>query len=192
VAVDPIAKFRRWMADAARAGTDLPESIALATADERGRPSVRYVLLKSAEPGGFVFYTNRESRKGRDLARNPRAALAVYWHATGKQARVEGHVEQVTRREADAYWAERPPASRIASAASSQSRALGSRADLMREVRRLQQQYPNGDPPRPPHWTGYRLIPDEIEFWTRREPRLHHRELFVRRGRSWKRTLLQP
>jgi pyridoxamine 5'-phosphate oxidase len=180
------------MADAARAGTELPESIALATADERGRPSARYVLLKGATADGFVFYTNAESRKGRELARNPRAALAVYWHSTGKQVRVEGRIAQVTRAEADAYWAERPPASRIASAASRQSRELRSRVDLMREVRRLQQTYPDGNVPRPPHWTGYRLIPETIEFWTRKEPRLHQRELFTRKGRSWKRTLLQP
>jgi pyridoxamine 5'-phosphate oxidase len=189
---DPIAKFRRWMAEAERDGAEIPEAIALATADARGRPSVRYVLLKAADAGGFVFYTNSESRKGRELAANPRAALAVYWHSTGKQARVEGRVTQVSAKEADAYWSERPPTSRIASLASRQSRPLADRAELVGAVRRLERRYPQGDPPRPPRWTGYRLIPDSIEFWIRSEPRLHHRELYVRRGGAWSRTLLQP
>jgi pyridoxamine 5'-phosphate oxidase len=189
---DPIAKFRRWMNEATRAGADIPEAVALATADRRGRPSVRYVLLKTARDDAFVFYTNAESRKGRELASNPRAALAAYWHPIGKQARVEGRIEQVAADEADAYWAERPPESRIASLASRQSRPLARRAALLDEVRRLQREYPRGDPPRPARWTGYRLVPDTIEFWIRAEPRLHHRELYVRRGRAWRRTLLQP
>jgi pyridoxamine 5'-phosphate oxidase len=187
-----MSKFRRWMAEAARAGTELPEAVALATADGRGRPSVRYVLLKSARDDGFIFYTNAESAKGRDLAKNPRAALAVYWHATGKQARAAGRVVRVSEAEADAYWAERPAASRIASVASRQSRPLARRADLLRSFRGLERKYRDAGVPRPERWTGYRLIPDAIEFWTRAEPRLHHRELFVRRGRGWTQTLLQP
>ena len=188
----PIAKFRRWMSEAARAGVELADAVALATADARGKPSVRFVLLKTVDDDGFVFYTNAESAKGRDLAANPRAALAVYWHATGKQARVEGRIEPVTSAEADDYWAERPLTSRIASLASRQSRPLANRADLMRRFRDLERKYRNGEVPRPARWTGYRLIPRTIEFWIREEPRLHHRELFVRSGRRWKRTLLQP
>ena len=189
---DPVAKFRRWLREATRAGAELPEAAALATADGRGRPSVRFVLLKSASQEGFVFYTNAESAKGRDLAENPRAALALYWHATGKQVRIEGRVVRVSSSEADAYWAERPVASRIASLVSRQSRPLSRRSDLLRAYRRACREHRDENVPRPERWTGYRLVPEAIEFWIRAEPRLHHRELFKRRGRGWKRTLLQP
>ena len=139
-----------------------------------------------------MFYTNANSAKGRDLATNPHAALAVYWDTLGKQVRAEGRVVPVTIEEADAYWAERPWASRVASAASSQSRTIASRAELVAEYRRLARKYRDEDVPRPPHWTGYRIVPRTVEFWTRAEPRLHHRELFTRRGAAWKRLILQP
>lgn len=192
MAVDPIRRFKAWYAEARRAGAVLPESAALATADARGRPSVRYVLLKDADQRGFVFYTNTDSRKGRELEVNPYAALALYWDITGKQARVEGRVRPVSAAEADAYWAERPPASQIASAASTQSAPVQSRAKLTAEYRRLSRLYRASPVPRPPQWSGYRIAPDRIEFWIRREPRLHDRELFVRRAGAWKRTILQP
>jgi len=192
MAADPIRKFRNWMSEAARAGTELAEAIALATSDARGRPSVRYMLLKGVDHDGFVFYTHARSAKGCDLAANPYAAIAVYWHAIGKQARVEGRVSLVSVKEADAYWLERPRASRVAAQASLQSRPLARRADLMRKYHQLERQYFGKEVPRPQDWTGYRLVPRTIEFWEREEPRLHHRELFVRRGTTWKRTLLQP
>lgn len=192
MAVDPIRKLGRWLADARRAGAELAEAAALATADGRGRPSVRYVLVKSIGKDGVVFYTNAASRKGRELAANPHAALAIYWQATGKQVRVEGKVRPVSEAEADAYWAERPRTSQAASAASNQSRPLAARAVLLREYRRLERAAREHDVPRPAVWTGYRIIPNAIEFWTRAEPRLHHRELFERKGHTWTRKLLQP
>jgi pyridoxamine 5'-phosphate oxidase len=185
-------KFRRWMAEAERAGAPLADAIALATADARGRPSVRFVLLKDADERGFVFYTNTNSAKGRHLAANPQAAFTVYWDATGKQVRAEGRVVPVSVAEADAYWAERPWASRVASAASAQSRPIASRAQLVVEYRRLAREYRDRDVPRPAHWTGYRIVPRTVEFWIREEPRLHRRELFTRSGRGWRRSILQP
>jgi pyridoxamine 5'-phosphate oxidase len=150
------------------------------------------VLLKQAGADGFVFYTNGKSRKGRELAANPRAALLFHWDGLGKQVRVEGRVRQVSAAEADAYWATRPRPSQLAALASEQSAPLRSRAQLMARYRALSRRYRNAPVPRPPHWTGYRVVPQAIEFWTHREHRLHDRELFTRAGRGWKRTLLQP
>jgi pyridoxamine 5'-phosphate oxidase len=189
---DPFVRFRRWFAEAVRAGAARPEAVALATADGSGKPSVRYVLLKGVEGGAFVFYTSATSRKGADLAKRPYASLAFYWEATGRQVRVEGKVEQVSAREADAYWASRPRESQIASSTSSQSKPLASRSHLLQAYRRMTRAHEGRPVPRPPQWTGFRVIPDRIEFWTRHEPRLHHRELFVRVRSGWTRTLLQP
>jgi pyridoxamine 5'-phosphate oxidase len=192
MALDPIKRFQNWIRDAQRAGAELAESVALATCDRRGRPTVRYVLLKSVTHDGFVFYTHSNTPKGRDMAANPNVALAVHWPETGKQVRVEGRVSLVDEAEADAYWLERPRASRIAAVASKQSRPLASRAALLKTFHALERRFFGKDVPRPKQWTGYRLMPSSIEFWEREEPRLHHRELFVRRGRAWKKTLLQP
>ena len=207
---DPILRFRRWFAEAARARISLPEAMALATADRRGRPSVRFVLLKHVDARGFVFFTDGRSRKGRELAANPEAALAVYWDALGKQVRVEGRVTPVTAAEADDYWATRPRESRLAGAASHQSAALARRGDLLARWRALGRAHPGADVPRPPAWMGYRIAPRAIEFWTRGDFRLHHRERFerqkgarglargqgtrgsARRGAIWIRRLLQP
>jgi pyridoxamine 5'-phosphate oxidase len=188
----PIARFNRWLAAAHRAGAPLADAAALATVDSRQRPSVRYVLLKAADARGFVFYTNLESRKGRDLARNPNASLALYWDATGRQVRIDGRVELVDTAEADAYWCARPRASQIASLISRQSEPLSSRAALDAAFRAASRRFPRDDVPRPARWTGYRLVPRCIEFWTRREPRLHVRELFEMTRGKWRRTLLQP
>jgi pyridoxamine 5'-phosphate oxidase len=188
----PIVRFRRWYGDAERAGVPLPEAIALATADGRGRPSVRYVLLKHVDERGFVFFTDGRSRKGRELAANPEAALACYWDALGRQVRVEGRVEPVDGIEADAYWATRPRESRLAASASKQSAPLHGRAALMRRWQVLGRRHPGDDVPRPSVWRGYRIVPRAIEFWTRGEYRLHHRERFERRGAAWTRRLLQP
>ena len=192
MAGDPFMQFQHWFADAQRAGIRLPEAMALATADARGRPSVRFVLLKSADERGFVFFTNMSSRKGAELRGNPRASLAFYWDALLKQVRVDGRVELVAPVEVDAYWATRPRESQLAARASRQSATLKSHAELLTRWERLRSRYRDQDIPRPAGWVGYRVVPDAIEFWTHRDHRLHERELFVRTRRGWKRKLLQP
>jgi pyridoxamine 5'-phosphate oxidase len=189
---DPIARFRRWFRAAAKAGSPLPESMALATVNGRGRPSVRYVLLKHVDARGFVFYTHAGSRKGKELRRNPRAAVAIHWNATGRQVRIEGRVQVVSAAEADRYWATRPRASQLAALASKQSAELESRAKLVELWRALGRRYQGREVPRPPGWVGFVLIPEVIEFWTHREHRLHDREVFSRGRRGWKSGLLQP
>jgi pyridoxamine 5'-phosphate oxidase len=205
--VDPISRFRSWQKAAARAGAPIPDAMVLATADRRGRPSARYVLLKEASARGFVFYTNDQSRKGDEMRANKRVALVFYWDQTGRQVRIEGKVKVLPAAEADAYWADRPVGSRYASAASAQSRPVQSRAALLERYAALEAEFPDGDIPRPAHWKGYLVEPDAIEFWTRAEPRLHERELFTRvrasaskSGRTkgaaarieWKSQILQP
>ena len=192
MAAHPITRFKRWFAEARRADLPQPEAMALATADRRGTPSLRYVLMKEADESGVVFFTNTASRKGKELRANPRAALTFYWSALGKQVRFEGRVEPVSEEEADAYWKTRPRASQLAALSSRQSEPLESRAALMRRYKRLAERYRGSEVPRPPGWSGYRLVPETVEFWTHRDHRLHHRELFTRAGKSWKRTLLQP
>jgi pyridoxamine 5'-phosphate oxidase len=193
MAADPVARFRRWFAEARRARIPLAETMALATADAAGRPSVRFVLLKQADRHGFVFFTDGRSRKGRELRRRRRAAAAFYWHPIGKQVRVAGRVEEVSAAEADAYWKTRPRASRFAALASTQSAPLASRAALLARWKALGRRYDTADAiPRPREWTGFRIIPEAIEFWTRGDDRLHQRELFVRTRSGWTRTLLQP
>ena len=189
---DPLARFQRWFAQARRARIELPEAMALATADADGRPSVRFVLLKQADARGFVFFTDGRSRKGRDLAANPHAALVFYWDPIRRQVRVEGRVERVSPAEADAYWATRPRASRLAASISRQSTTLPSRAWLVARWEALRRRYRGRPVPRPPTWTGFRVVPDRIEFWVHRARWLHDRELFVRSRRGWSRRLLQP
>jgi pyridoxamine 5'-phosphate oxidase len=190
--LDPIARVRRWLRFAERAGAPLPNAAALATAAPRGRPSVRFVLVKGLDVRGLVFFTDARSQKGRDLVRNPRAAVALYWDAIGRQVRIEGRVTPIAVSEADAYWALRPRASRLAARASCQSAPLANRAVLLRRWRLLSASHDGRDISRPRHWTGFRLSPGRIEIWTRRAHRLHERELFVRAGGGWRRRLLQP
>lgn len=189
---DPIRKFRSWWRAAERAGCPLPEAMSLATVDANGRPAVRYVLLKGVEHKGFSFYTNETSRKGRELAAHPGAALAFYWHELGRQVRVEGDVEMLSDAEADAYWRSRPRGSQLASSVSQQSAPLASRRELLARLRACERRFAGQDVPRPPHWRGYLLVPRAIEFWTRREPRLHIREHFVRTRSGWRCELLEP
>lgn len=173
---DPLELFHEWVDGA---------EMALATAAPDGRPSVRMVLLKSADERGFTFFTNYESRKGRELAANPRAALL--FHRPGIQVRVEGRVERVSLRESDAYWATRPAGSRRSAAASHQSEPIGSREELEAAVAAQPE-----EPARPERWGGYRLVPDTYEFWRHRDDRLHERHLFRACAAGWERLLLQP
>jgi pyridoxamine 5'-phosphate oxidase len=189
---DPIAKFIRWLDDARRLSIPNCEAMALATAGRDGKTSVRFVLLKGIDEGGFVFFTDARSRKGRELRGNPRASLALYWQPKGRQVRVEGSVEEVTPAEADAYWPTRPRQSQLAASASHQSARLRSRAELLARCARLASKFRGGEVPRPSSWTGFRVRPDAIEFWTDRKHRLHEREFYTRGRRGWRRDLLQP
>jgi pyridoxamine 5'-phosphate oxidase len=189
---DPIAKFIRWLEDARRAQIPNYEAMALATAAAGGKTSVRFVLLKGIDERGFVFFTDTRSRKGRELHGNPYASLAFYWHSKGRQVRAEGRVEKVTPAEADAYWPTRPRQSRLAANASHQSARLHSRAELLERFKQLARKFRGRDVPRSPYWTGFRVKPEAIEFWTNRAHRLHDRELYLRRARGWRCELLQP
>jgi pyridoxamine 5'-phosphate oxidase len=174
--------------------TDLPEPTAmtLATADAQGRPSVRTVLLKDFDPRGFVFYTNQRSRKGAHLAANPRAALCLYWQPLARQVHIEGTVEEVDAAEADAYWATRPRESRVGAWASAQSEPLESRAALEARFAEHDARHPGERIPRPPHWSGYRVVPERIEIWEAGDHRLHHRTLYEKTPAGWTRRLLNP
>ena len=195
---DPFALFESWFAQAMEREPNDANAMALATATPDGRPSARMVLLKGhgrhlGEGGGFVFYTNAESRKGEEIRANPQAALLFHWKSLRRQVRIEGALCEVTAAEADAYFASRHPDSRLGSAASDQSRPLKSRATYLDRVEALRARYPDGAVPRPPHWTGFRLVPEAIEFWIDRDHRLHERRRFVRaRDGGWTSTLLYP
>jgi pyridoxamine 5'-phosphate oxidase len=190
---DPIVQFRSWFAAAAEAGIRLPEAMVLATATSAGRPSARTVLLKQIEAGSFVFFTNYESRKGRELAQNPRAALLFYWDSLGRQVRIEGTVERLPAEESEAYFRTRPLGSRLSAWASRQSDVVPNRAILEERVAALAAEHPNGDVPLPPYWGGYRLDPDELELWQHREDRLHDRLRYRREaGGGWKLERLSP
>ena len=193
VAADPVEQFARWWRDALSAEVPEPDAMTLATADASGRPSGRIVLLKGFDDRGFVFYTNYESRKGRELAANPYAALVLFWGVLERQVRLEGRVTRVSPEESDAYFASRPPASRIGALASRQSELLASRAALEARVAALEAHYGGGEIPRPEHWGGYRLEPDAVEFWQGRRSRLHDRIRYRREtGGVWVRERLSP
>jgi pyridoxamine 5'-phosphate oxidase len=193
-ASDPVALFRIWLAEAELAEPNDPEAMALATVDAQGLPNVRMILLKGADERGFVFYSNRDSAKGVELARNPKAALLFYWKSLGRQIRMRGTIEPATEAEADAYFATRHRASRIGACASAQSRPLASRAVLEEEVMRLTRAFGDGEVPRPSYWCGYRLVPLEIEFWRSGDFRLHDRVVFRRASLTapWTKTRLYP
>jgi len=192
MAHNPFALFNAWF-DEARAGEpNDPNAMALATADGEGRPSVRMVLLKDHGPDGFVFYTNLQSRKGGELRANPHAALLFHWKSLRRQVRVEGPVSPVSEKEADAYFATRHPDSQAGAWASNQSRPLAERAVFEERFATVKQRYGDKPLPRPPHWSGYRVTPERIEFWEDRPHRLHHRILFERDGSGWREGLLYP
>ena len=189
---EPFALFDAWFAEARASEPNDPNAMALATATPDGAPSVRMVLLKEHGPEGFVFYTNAESRKGQEIRANPRAALLFHWKSLERQVRLEGPLEEVSPAMADAYFASRHPDSRLGSAASDQSRPLASRAEYLGRVAALREAYPDGGVPRPGHWTGFRLVPERIEFWISRPYRLHERRLFARGPGGWTSGLLYP
>jgi pyridoxamine 5'-phosphate oxidase len=188
---DPIAEFNRWFVLAGQAGEQQPNAMALATVTPDGLPSVRMVLLSRADERGFVFFTNYESAKGRDLAANPRAAAAFYWPRLHRQVRAHGPVTRTEEEESEAYWSQRPYGHRIAATASAQSRPLARRELLEAEVARLEAAHPDA-PPRPPYWGGYRIVADAIEFWQGRSNRMHDRLCYVRAGEGWRVERLAP
>lgn len=189
---DPLATFDEWLQEAASQEPSLPDAVALATVDHRGMPSVRMVLLKGADESGFVFYTNLESSKAEDLKANPRAALCFHWKSLGKQVRVEGRVEPVSDEEADAYFATRPRDACIGAWASKQSRPLPGRARLERDFADYAAKFGEGEVPRPVFWSGYRVVPERIEFWQSRPSRLHDRLVYTRARRNWACERLYP
>ncbi|MDB5721537.1 MAG: pdxH [Alphaproteobacteria bacterium] len=190
---DPNALFEEWLAEARLSEPNDPTAMALATVDSQGRPSVRMVLLKGHDERGFVFYTNLDSRKGADLAGNPAAALLFHWKSLRRQVRVEGPVERVSDAEADSYFASRARESQLGAWASDQSRPLDRRETFEARYHAMEARFEGGDVPRPPRWSGWRVVPDRIELWSDRAFRLHERRLFTRLEEGgWREGLLYP
>jgi len=189
---DPFVEVRRWLSVAVDGGISTPNAMTLATVDDRGRPAARIVLLKEIDERGFVFYTNYESRKARDLAVHPFAALILFWEPLHRQIRVEGAIERVAPADSDAYFASRPRGSQIGAIASPQSQVLANRRELEERVSALTAQYGEAAPPRPEHWGGYRVVADMIELWQGQPSRLHDRVRYQRSGTAWTRDRLAP
>lgn len=189
---DPFAQFQAWMSEAEKTEPNEPNAMTVATTTPDGRPSARIVLLKGIDPEGidpagarargFVFYTNNQSRKADELTANARAALLFHWKSLGRQIRIEGRVQPATEAEADAYFATRARISRLGAWASDQSRPLATRADLERRLAEYEARYPGEDIPRPPHWSGFRVVPDNFEFWQNMPFRLHDRTIYTHRA----------
>ena len=194
---DPFGLFGEWLAEAKASEINDPTAMALATASAAGAPSVRMVLLKGHGPdlgqgGGFVFYTNQESRKAGEIAANPQAALLFHWKSLRRQIRIEGQLEPVSAADADAYFASRARDSQLGAHASDQSAPMGDRREFLDRFEEVRKRYEGKPVPRPAHWGGYRLVPQAMEFWHDRPFRLHERRRFTRRGGSWASTLLYP
>ena len=184
---DPLRQFERWHAEAG--GGD---AVALATATGGGAPSVRMVLLKGADEGGFVFHSSYEGRKARELAENPHGALLFYWQEPGRQVRIEGKVERVDQTDSEAYFRTRPRGGQLAAWASTQSEVIGSREELEQRFHEVEAKFEGRDVPLPPHWGGFRLVPDSYEFWEHRDNRLHDRFRYRRGDREWVVERLSP
>lgn len=189
---EPYDQFRRWFAEAEASEPNDPNAMSIASVGADGQPSVRMVLLKDADTRGFVFYTNYESRKGRQLQETRKAALLFHWKALGRQVRAEGSVENVSDEEADAYFASRHRSSQIGAWASQQSRPLESRFELEKRVAAFAAKYAIGTVPRPPYWSGFRIVPDRIEFWENKPFRLHDRLVYSRAADGWTTEKLYP
>ena len=188
---DPIARLQAWL-DEARGAVSEPHAMTLATSTPDGKPSARVVLLRGLDARGLAFFTNRESRKGRELRVNPHAAVVLHWWELGRQARIEGTVEEVSEAESVAYWETRPRGSQLAAWASRQSDVLADRDELDGRVAEADDRFAGAAVPLPPFWGGYRLVPETIELWTHRDDRLHERVRYERDGVGWSRTLLAP
>jgi pyridoxamine 5'-phosphate oxidase len=189
---EPFAPLARWWDEAWASEPDVPDAMQVATVDAAGRPTIRTVLLKALGHDGLVFYTNTRSRKGRALADDPRVAALLHWKSRERQVNVEGVVGPVTEAEADAYWASRPRGSQIGGWASLQSEPLPDRATLVERVAAEELRFHDAPVPRPPHWSGYRIVPDRIELWQGRRDRLHVRWVWTRTAAGWTRGLLYP
>lgn len=190
--IDPIVRFSQWLSEAEATEPNDPNAVAVATANAAGRPSLRMVLLKGVSSDGFVFYTNQQSRKADELLVNPQAAMLFHWKSLRRQVRVEGAVTRVSDAEADAYFATRGRTSRLGAWASDQSRPLADRGELERRLGEATARFADTEVPRPPHWSGYRVAPERVEFWSDGAHRLHNRELFVRNATGWTMSLLYP
>lgn len=190
---NPFKMFERWFNDARAAGIEEPNAMTLATATKDGKPSARVVLLKGLDERGFVFYTNYESRKGKELAQNPNAALCFHWQALERQVSIMGIVEKVSREESEAYFNSRPLTSRYGAWASHQSEVIASKAELLKRAAEIALKHPTGKVPLPPFWGGYRLLPDEIQFWQGQPSRLHDRFRYLKQSDgAWKIDRLSP
>lgn len=189
---DPIQRFKELLNEAETLGIELANAAAIASTGSNHQPSARMLLLKDVDERGFVFYTNLESRKGRQLRANPRAAACFWWPQLKRQVRIEGSIELVSEKDADEYFASRPRGSQIGAWASHQSREIASRDELLAAVTAYEENFRDQAVPRPPHWSGFRIIPTEIEFWKEQPNRLHERELYTRSGNSWELALLAP
>ena len=189
---DPIEQFQIWFDEAAASGLHQPDAAVVATADEEGRPSARFVLVRGVDSRGFAFYTDRESRKGQDLGANPYAALCVSWYVIGRQVRVEGAVERVSDGESDAYWAGRPRGGQLAARTSLQSEVVPDRSDLERRFELEEAEWEGQEVPRPARWGGFRVLPDVVEFWQGRPDRLHDRLRYRRTDEEWAVERLSP
>ncbi len=192
VATDPIRQFQVWFEDAVKSQVPEPHAFILATSSPDGQPSARVMLLRGCEPRGFTFFTNYESRKGSEIAANPRAAMVFFWHALERQVRVEGSLEKVPAEESDAYFDSRPEGSKVGAWASRQSTVIPDRESLEARVRELEAEFADRQVPRPAHWGGYCLVPSSIEFWQGRPSRLHDRLRYTRDGSSWQIDRLSP
>jgi pyridoxamine 5'-phosphate oxidase len=188
----PFTQFGAWFEDAAAREINDPNAMALASVSATGRPSVRIVLMKGFDPSGFVFYTNTQSRKGGELLANPFCALTFHWKTLERQVRIEGKASLVGDQEADEYYQSRPRGSQIGAWASDQSRPLPDRPTLEARVAEVESRYPEGEIPRPPHWTGFRVVPERVEFWQGMPYRLHDRLIYERAGDAWTNFRLFP
>ena len=189
---NPIELFKKWFFEAEASEINDHNAVAIATSDEANQPSVRMVLLKGLSEKGFVFYTNFNSKKGSDLKFNKKASMCFHWKSLRRQVRVIGFVEKVTDKEADEYYNSRPYKNKIGAWASSQSQTLAKREDFIKKINEYEKKYPSNNVPRPPHWSGWRLLPSEIEFWLDGEGRIHERLNYIKENGEWKKELLYP